>query len=435
MASEVNGGDGMNDGVDGNGADGGVPSPNDTTNAADSGAAAAPVPQQQPANDGGSGTPPAPTDDLTELLGTKSVDGQPKAANDAAKSASDAGNPPKRPSTANRPEDAPDEVFRVPTLKHFSSSTRIPQTLEACVERALSQGRRLDHTLIHGKLGTGTALLARAMIADYAPRRMIELDALNGVNVPLLRRSVERLGERGVLFIRHIEVLDGSCDQFLAACISRGELPSENRPPRVAGTERGPANDFERMFGGTPTPASAASIRRLPNFTIVATAHITNRVGYQLRTRFEQMMHLRPDPRGMRRAVERVLASAGVTFDVEACPQVERVLGSLCDGSEQLVKSMLTRAEIEGVKHLDLETTISVLEDDLSSRLPDEVYGASLRDYLVGRDLLGGRDAAHATPDAVERISRETGWGEVAVRGALAAISKDERARAQQAAA
>lgn len=339
-----------------------------------------------------------------------------------------------KPRGRARSDDAPESVFAVPTLRHFLSSTRIPQTLEASVERALRENRRLDHTLIHGRLGTGTALLARAMIADYAPRRMIEIDALNGVDVALLRRSIERVGDRGVLFIRHIEVLDGSCDQFLSTCISRGELPSEHQPPRApqagGGNER--ERVFERAFGAGPRPASPASVRRLPNVTIVATAHMTTRVGYTLRTRFEQMLHLRPDPRGMRRAVERALAVHGVTFDLAACPQVERMLASLCDGSEQLVRSMLVRAELDGMQHLDHETTVSVLEDDLSSRLPDELYAASLRDFLVGRDLLTGGDAFGATPSCVERIARETGWGEVAVRGALAAMAKEDRLRGQQ---
>ena len=82
-------------------------------------------------------------------------------------------------------------IFHAPTLKHFATSSRTPQILESYILRALRENRRLDHILIHGRAGSGTTLLARALIRDFAPKRVIELDALKGCDPQRLQRAIE----------------------------------------------------------------------------------------------------------------------------------------------------------------------------------------------------------------------------------------------------
>jgi hypothetical protein len=53
-------------------------------------------------------------------------------------------------------------TFDAHTLSHFISTTRIPRLLDAIVAQSLQHNTRLDHILIHGAPGSGTALLANA---------------------------------------------------------------------------------------------------------------------------------------------------------------------------------------------------------------------------------------------------------------------------------
>ncbi len=320
------------------------------------------------------------------------------------------------------------QIFHTPTLRHFATSSRTPQILESYVLRALRENRRLDHILIHGRAGSGTTLLARALIRDFAPKRAVELDALKGCDPQRLRRAIERVGNGGVLFIRHIEVLDHDCDSFLEACMSA------TRPGTAA--DGSPESKLRRARPASPAPqtpldrAIADSARAdepveqprpIPSFTLVATAHLMGRLGYQLRTRFDHLIHLRSDPAALRTASCRALAAHDVSVVPEALAGMQRVLGSLLDGAEPLVKALIVRAELEGTRVLDVDAVRSTIEEDLANRVSNEQYAVSLREHL------GGRILSEATPDEVTRIANETGWGECASRGAIVAMLREDR--------
>lgn len=310
--------------------------------------------------------------------------------------------------------------FEVRSLRHFLSSSRIPAILDGYVVAALRENRPLDHILIHGAVGSGTTTLARALILDYTPRRVVEIDALNGCDVETLRRAINRVRGTGLLFIRHVEVLDAACDAYLARMMGRDEIPEEHR---LAEARR--STEADRI-----DPSNARSTgdydrtRMRPRFTLLATAHFTGRIGYPLRMRFDHMLHLREDPIALARAIGRLVERGGVSIDDAAMPRLGRVAGSLLDSAEQIAKAIEARAELDRITRIDDDLMRSILEQDLADRLPDEAYAYSLRRLVAGLPLDAGLHAE------VPRLLEQTGWGEVALRAALAVVLREEPKRA-----
>jgi hypothetical protein len=311
--------------------------------------------------------------------------------------------------------DAP--LFQVHSLSNFLSTSRIPQQLDTLVAKCLARDTRLDHILIHGAPGSGTALLAVALINDYAPRRVIEIDAALGCDPELLRRSIDEVGARGVLFIRHIDALEAECDQMLAEALAG--RPARARRPRgfVDPTE----SELDREISASASPRGEARESRPVEFTLVATAHMMAQVGYVVRTRVEHMFHLRDDPKALRNAVLRSLRRHGsIGVDAPALPQLERVLRTLSDSAEPITRATLLRSECDGAQRIDAALMQSILEEDLAARLPDEAYSSSLRRHLAGRRI------EQVTPEEVARVAADTGWGLSAAEGAISMMIREE---------
>jgi hypothetical protein len=310
-------------------------------------------------------------------------------------------------------------IFQVHGVSNFLSTSRVPRHLDTLISCSLERDTRLEHILIHGLPGSGTALLAEALIKDYAPRNVVELDAALGCDQETLRRCIDDVGPRGVLFIRHIEVLDEECDQMLAELLA-GRSPRLRRP---RGTTDPSESELDRMISSSARSRASASDRRTHDVTLVATAHVMTQVGYIVRTRIEHMFHLREDPKALRNAVLRALRHHAISIEPSAIPQLERVLKSLTDSAEQIARATILRAESEGIQHVDLDTMRSILEDDLACRLPDEAYSSSLRRHLAGRRI------DEATPAEIARIEAETGWGAAASESAIHALIREESRR------
>lgn len=311
--------------------------------------------------------------------------------------------------------DAP--LFQVHGLSNFLSTSRIPRQLDALVAKCLARDARLDHILIHGAPGSGTGLLAAALVNDYAPRRVIEIDAALGCDPDLLRRSIDETGPRGVLFIRHVDALEPECDQMLAEALA-GRPP---RPRRPRGFVDPTESDLDRVVSASASGRESVGDNRSLEFTLVATAHMMTQVGYVVRTRVEHMFHLRDDPKALRNAVLRALRRHGpVAIEPAALPQLERVLKSLSDAAEPITRAALLRADCEGVDRIESAVMQSILEEDLADRLPDEAYSASLRRHLAGRKI------EQVSAEEVARIDAETGWGRCASEAALAMMIREE---------
>jgi hypothetical protein len=314
--------------------------------------------------------------------------------------------------------------FAIPTLRHFATYTRVQHTLEAYVVNALAENRRLDHIVLHGRPGSGTTLLARALVRDYAPARVEELDALGGLPAPKLRRALLRANRRGVVLIRHIELLDPECDQIVANYMTGKPMTrSEESGPGMRMPWESPRDrEIAESARAGDKPADAHPMLQ-PGGTIIGTALLPARMSYALRNAFEQMIHLRNDPKALRAALARVLRPHGITLSETCFRRTERVLGTLTDGTESLAKAVLSRAQIERVQVIDDALMQSIVEEDLPTRLVDAQYASALRDHLRGGKVKG------ATDEDIARISTETGWGVTAVQAAVTTILREDRAR------
>jgi hypothetical protein len=314
--------------------------------------------------------------------------------------------------------------FTIPTLRHFSTYTRVQHTLEGYVVRALAENRRLDHVLIHGRPGSGTTVLARALVRDYAPNRVEELDALGGLPVVKLRRALIKANRRGVVLIRHIELLDNECAQMVVNYMAGKPML---RAEGEGGSMRMPwESERDREIAESARPQRGESVPpppMQPGGTIIGTALLPARLLYSMRSRFEQMVHLRSDPKALRAAMARVLRPHGITLAENCFRRAERVLGSLTDGTEPLSRAVLARALLEGVAVVNDDLLQSIVEEDLPSRLPDTHYAGALRDHLAGRKVKCASD------DEVARIAQETGWGTIAAQSAITTMLRENRAR------
>jgi Holliday junction resolvasome RuvABC ATP-dependent DNA helicase subunit len=337
-------------------------------------------------------------------------------------------NQPARPGMVreDRPKRREQRVFPVPTLRHFQSTQRVPQVLESLVTKALSENRLLDHILLHGLPGCGSAAVAQALTREYAPKRCVEFDALEGCTPRTLARAIDRVSGGGLLLIRHIEVLDASCDMVLGEALGRGEPTVGTKPANGESTPSDDDSVDERIsrsarvnIGGNTQRRG----RRACDFTLIGTAHFITRIGYRVRTRFDHMIHLRKDPRGLRAAVVGAVARHGVVVGADTYSHLEQFLRTTDDCAEQVVHALVTRANIEGVSTIDATLTASVITEDLPCRIADETYATSLQRHL------GGRRVTEVSDEEVARINSETGWGESAVRGALFLIVHDDRTK------
>lgn len=316
--------------------------------------------------------------------------------------------------------------FSVQTLKHFASYTRVPQMLEGYVLSALRDDRRLDHMLIHGRAGSGTTVLARALANDYAPTRIDELDPLSGLTTSNLRRALARCNRRGVVLIRHIELLDPEQMHLVADYMAGKPFDRAARSEGPSMGMRAPGEtQLDREIAASARDRGDSDQQRgvTPGGTIIGTALLMSRMPYLLRSRFEQLIHLRNDPKAMRAALIRVLGRVGVTIDPASFGRLERVLGTLNESTEHLARTVLARAGFEETDRIDDALMQSIIEEDLPSRVPDVYYAQSLRDHLAGRKV------KCATEEEIDRISRETGWGHSATRAAIGTMIRENRVR------
>ena len=245
----------------------------------------------------------------------------------------------------------------------------------------------------------------------------------------MLRRAVREVRNQGVLLIRHIELMSSGDEQFLMSCIARkttrgtGSFARDTGVPTTPATRKKKSID-EFQIDATPRRSPPSFPRIDGNFTLIATAHLTQQIGYQLRHRFDHMIHLRSDAVGVRIAITRVLTRHGFVVDESAHAPIERFTRTIDDVAEQFVRALVMRAQLDETARIDGTLVRSVVTEDMPARIADEVYGWALTRHLAGRRVTA------VTDNEVERIDTETGWGEVAVRAALGVVVRNAAARA-----
>lgn len=320
--------------------------------------------------------------------------------------------------------------FSVPTLRHFATFSRVTQFAEGFIVAALREGRPLDHMLVHGRPGSGTTTLARAIVRDYAPERVEEIDAQTGVSIQRLANAFKKINRRGVLLVRHVELLDPASSHMLAGYLEgkrlARRLPGEGAmptPPWESEVDRAIARSA-RDFAEGDDAAERDMIA--PGGTVIATALLPDRLSYRMRSAFKQQLHLRSDPKALRIALARVLRRVAIEIDHGCAARVERVLATLTDATEPLARTIIARAGLERCDRIEDDLMRSIVEEDLPARLPDTQYAASLREHLSGRKI------REVTEGEVERIDRETSWGLSASRSAVAQLLREHQAEKRQ---
>ena len=320
--------------------------------------------------------------------------------------------------------------FGVPTLRHFTTFSRVTQFAEGYIVAALREGRPLDHMLVHGRPGSGTTTLARAIVRDYAPERVEEIDAQTGVTIQRLAAAFRKINRRGVLLVRHVELLDPACCHMLAGYLEGKRLA--RRMPGDGGTPTPPwESEVDRAIArsardGAEGEETAERDTIAPGGTVIATALVPERLSYRMRSAFKQQLHLRNDPKALRIALARVLRRVAIEIDHGCSPRLERVLSTLTDATEPLARTIIARAGLERCDRVDDALMQSIIEEDLPTRLPDTQYAASLRGHLAGRKI------HEMTDSEVDRIDHETAWGRTACRAAIAQMLREHRAEKRQ---
>lgn len=328
-----------------------------------------------------------------------------------------------------------DGFFVMPTVAHFLSDSRIPQALDHLVRTALRENRALDNILISGDEGSGTTLLARALVRDYAPSEFVEIDAAAGWDPMVLSSMFSSIGPRGVLLVRHIDRLDADSDFHLGHVMGMSVAPP-NRPRRG---RRGPEprdpgeSDLDRVISESARMHERRTEPAAPphRFTVIATTHRVRDIGALPMRRFTHTFELRSEPRAMARAVVRAMRNRGIAIAPGAMEHLARVLGSIPDVARTIGQCLVLRRDVDGWSEFDAERMRIVLEDDVGERVPSDHFLWALRRHLGARRLAGCEQGMRddEVDGEVLRIARETGWSPRIARESLNGLVVEGLAR------
>ena len=327
-----------------------------------------------------------------------------------------------------------DGLFVMPTVAHFLSDSRIPQALDHLVRTALRENRVLENILISGDEGSGTTLLARALVRDYAPAEFLEIDAATGWDPMVLSSMFSSIGPGGVLLVRHIDRLDADSDFHLGHAMGMSAAPPK-RPRRRRGPElRDPdESDIDRVISESARLNEQRVEPATPphRFTVIATTHRVRDIGALPMRRFTHTFELRSEPRAMSRALVRAMRNRGIAIAPESTAHLVRVLGSLPDVARTIGQCLMLRRDIDGWSDFDAERMRIVLEDDVGERVPGDHFLWALRRHLGARRLAGGEQGMRddEVDGEVMRIARETGWSPRIAREALNGLVVEGLAR------
>ncbi len=240
-------------------------------------------------------------------------------------------------------------VFDAPTLRSFDCPHGSIKLLEAAVDLANMDARRMEHLLITGPAGSGKLVLARAVVRELA-QRAVEVEGESIESLAHLMQLARSMRYRDVLLIRHLDLVPKRGQAHLAVMLDELHAPRAARPPHELFVRRDPDAQPETVA----------------EFTLLATAADPARVLPVLKQHFELTLYLEPPTeRGLCSAIRRALAGFGLTAEPAAIQGVAAVTSAWPDCAESIVRVMAIRARAEGVKVINEELVQRWLESDL----------------------------------------------------------------------
>lgn len=222
--------------------------------------------------------------------------------------------------------------FEAPTIRSFAGPCAGLQLLEAAVDQANQDGRRLEHLLLCGPAGCGKQILARAVVRELA-QRAVEVDGDGVDNLSHLMELVRSLRPRDVLLVRHLDRMPRRGQLHLAVMLT------EHHAPRAA---RRPHEPFARHDPDAPR-------EQVADFTLLGTTARPERVQPALWRQFEWRIQLpAPTLEHQHAAVRRALTGLGLAID----PRAHDALATLCatnaDRARAILRATAIRARAEG---------------------------------------------------------------------------------------
>ncbi|MBL9140874.1 MAG: AAA family ATPase, partial [Phycisphaerae bacterium] len=200
-------------------------------------------------------------------------------------------------------------IFDAPTIRSFDGPFGSMPVLEAAVDQANLDARRLEHILIVGPAGAGKQVLARAIVRELA-QQAVEVDGESVESLSHLMELVRLLKARDVLVVRHVDLMPERGQQHLAVIVG------ERRAPRLT---RAALERREWLGLTTPEPAPAP----LPEFSLLATAADMAKVQPMLRQHIELTLRLAtPNAQCQHAAIRRALAALQLQADAAAADRL-----------------------------------------------------------------------------------------------------------------
>jgi Holliday junction resolvasome RuvABC ATP-dependent DNA helicase subunit len=267
--------------------------------------------------------------------------------------------PPRDPSAGRRNDPATADrarIFEAPTIRCFDAPAGSMHVLEAAVDQANMDARRLEHLLLVGPAGSGKQVLARAVVRELA-QQAVEVDGESVENLPHLLAIIRPLRNRDVLVVRHVDQMAPRGQQHLAVIVG------ERRVPRVTRT----ALERQEWLGlAEPEPPAV-----IPEFSLLATAADPAKVQPMLARHVELTVRLAaPSPACQRSAIRRALAGFQLSADEAAALRLVELATAHPDCTEPIVRVVAIRARAEGRSVIARDLVDACAAEDLPLFLP-----------------------------------------------------------------
>lgn len=214
-------------------------------------------------------------------------------------------------------------IFDAPTIRSFDAPREVTNLLEAAVDQANIDARRLEHMLICGPAGSGKQVLARAVVRELA-QHAAEIDGECIENLEHLMELVRLLRARDVLLIRNLDRMAKRGQRNLAVMLSERLAPRSARPVRPRFAERDPDAPREAVV----------------DFSLLATAGDASKVQPVLRQYIELTVQLAaPSCPQMYSAVSRAAALLDLRPGREMLDQLTASCLMRADGADSVVRA------------------------------------------------------------------------------------------------